>query len=103
MTAGCGFLTDDENGNRGEQNVAGPVVDEEKPCNLQFYSGNGDRDHHASESAQRKEPFVENWEIAATWTVESRYRASSEVEAVKLFNAIAEEPYGALTWIRNYW
>ena len=55
------------------------------------------------ESAQRKDRFVENWETAATWTVDSRYRTTSEVEAFKLFNAIAEEPHGVLKWIQNYW
>jgi hypothetical protein len=55
------------------------------------------------DSVHRKEPFAENWEIAATWTVDSRYRITTEVEAVTLFNAIAEQPHVVLTWIHNYW
>ena len=56
-----------------------------------------------AESAKQKDRFVENWEIAATWTVDSRYRPTSEAEAVKLYNAIEEEPHGVLKWIQNYW
>ncbi len=55
------------------------------------------------ESTQRTDRFVENWGIAATWSVDSRYRPTSESEASKLFNAIAEEPHGVLKWIQNYW
>jgi hypothetical protein len=55
------------------------------------------------QSAKQNDRFVENWEIAATWTVDSRYRPTSEAEAVKLYNAIEEEPHGVLKWIQNYW
>lgn len=47
--------------------------------------------------------FAANWAAAEKWTVTSRYEAKSEEEARKLFAAIADEPYGVLRWIRNYW
>jgi hypothetical protein len=58
-------------------------------------------DLNASGAAGRE--FADNWETAKDWTVTSRYEAKTEVEAKKLYAAIADEPHGVLRWTRTYW
>lgn len=54
-------------------------------------------------SAAAGKEFAFNWEIAKAWSVSSRYEAKPEVEAKKLYAAIADEPHGVLQWTRTHW
>jgi len=60
-------------------------------------------DNYLKVSAAAGKEFVVNWETAVEWRVTSRYEARTEDEARKLYAAIADEPYGVLRWIRDYW
>ncbi len=45
-----------------------------------------------------------NWEIAANWKVESRYRTDvSQVECQNLYDAVTDGASGVLPWIKLYW
>lgn len=47
--------------------------------------------------------FAANWNVTLTWKVTSRYEVRSEADARRLFEAIADETHGVLTWLRIYW
>ena len=45
-----------------------------------------------------------NWEIAANWRVESRYRTNvSQAECRNLYDAVTDSASGILPWIKLYW
>ena len=44
-----------------------------------------------------------NWEIVAKWSVDGRYQARSEAEALALYQAVTDHANGVLRWIRIRW
>ena len=44
-----------------------------------------------------------NWTCAKDWKEISRYQQNAEPQARRLYDAIANDPDGILTWIRRYW
>jgi HEPN domain-containing protein len=44
-----------------------------------------------------------NWGIAKLWYEQVRYHRVAEVEAKRLYNAIADPSHGVLPWIKTYW
>ena len=47
--------------------------------------------------------FLLNWQIAADWSEESRYRLFSLQQAEKLLVAVSDRNHGVIAWIRRYW
>ncbi len=56
-----------------------------------------------AESTAGSRTFIKYWEAARLWKVADRYTSKTEAEAITLRDAIAVEPDGMMTWIRNYW
>lgn len=44
-----------------------------------------------------------NWRVVKNWNEDYRYKQSSELEARKLFNSIADPKNGLYPWIQNHW
>jgi hypothetical protein len=44
-----------------------------------------------------------NWLIAKDWSETARYRLSTQQQAEKLFDAIADSTHGVLSWVKNHW
>jgi hypothetical protein len=44
-----------------------------------------------------------NWRVVKDWSEQSRYEATSESEARKLYNAITDNSNGVMPWIRARW
>jgi hypothetical protein len=44
-----------------------------------------------------------NWAAAKDWKETSRYDQKTHVEAQTLYDAVASNPDGVLTWIRTHW
>ncbi len=47
--------------------------------------------------------FAGNWREAMEWDEASRYAQKSQADAQRLFDAIANNPDGVLSWIRLRW
>jgi HEPN domain-containing protein len=47
--------------------------------------------------------FVLNWKTVIEWKVTDRYGSKTKSEALKLHNAIFDEPDGVLPWIKKFW
>jgi HEPN domain-containing protein len=55
------------------------------------------------ERSRREAEFGENWEIAQSWTEESRYQRHSRESAEEMFEAAAHKVYGVIPWIKAHW
>jgi hypothetical protein len=44
-----------------------------------------------------------NWLIAKDWSESYRYRFSTQQQAEKMFDAIANNSDGVLQWVKNHW
>ncbi len=44
-----------------------------------------------------------NWLIVKDWSETTRYRLSSQLQAEKLVDAIADSTNGVLSWVRSHW
>jgi HEPN domain-containing protein len=56
------------------------------------------------EDKQSRDPiFSLNWSIAINWNEHSRYKKYSKREARELYDAIADDNHGVLSWLANYW
>jgi hypothetical protein len=47
--------------------------------------------------------FRANWATVRTWTIDSRYKAWSQVEATDMVRAATQRGNGVLSWIRRHW
>lgn len=47
--------------------------------------------------------FSANWTVAKEWRETSRYEQKTQSEAQAMYDAIANDPNGVLTWIRIRW
>ena len=43
------------------------------------------------------------WLIAKDWSETSRYRISTQLQAVQLFHSLTETSDGVLPWVKQYW
>jgi HEPN domain-containing protein len=47
--------------------------------------------------------FSANWAVAKDWTETSRYAQKTQPEAQTIYDAVATDPDGVLSWIRKLW
>lgn len=45
----------------------------------------------------------EFWDAVYDWSEQSRYSRNTQVLAEKLFEAVTNAQFGALTWLRQHW
>jgi len=51
-----------------------------------------------------KDPnFRTNWDIAQSWSAESRYRRHGQESARALLEAVGDRRHGVISWIRLHW
>jgi HEPN domain-containing protein len=55
------------------------------------------------ERTKRDFDFRTNWDIAASWSEESRYRRHRPESAHELVKAVDERRHGVIAWIRLHW
>ena len=64
---------------------------------------------HAGLTASRNnqiawsQTFKLNWDVVQKWTVESRYEDWTQQEAQELLDAVDQQTYGVMQWIRQLW
>jgi hypothetical protein len=44
-----------------------------------------------------------HWQVVAEWNEVTRYQRKTELEAQKLYNAIADPVNGVMQWIKSHW
>lgn len=47
--------------------------------------------------------FRANWATVRAWTIDSRYKVWSQVEATDMVTAATQRRTGVLSWIKRYW
>ena len=70
---------------------------------LQLLHGAGLRDARRERAAEPGSRFDAYWRFALLWSVTSRYRGASPLEARVLYDAVTHPIDGILPWIRQHW
>jgi HEPN domain-containing protein len=56
------------------------------------------------DTEERARPeFRANWATVRAWTIDSRYKAWSQIEATEMVKAATQRGSGVLSWIRRHW
>lgn len=53
--------------------------------------------------ANRDPDFRSSWDVAQTWSEQSRYRKHRREDVEVLLNAVANRRYGVISWIKAHW
>lgn len=53
--------------------------------------------------ATRSSNIASNWATVQAWTIESRYRRTTENQACELIDAISDPSEGIFQWIKRHW
>ena len=55
------------------------------------------------ERTEKDFDFRTNWDIAKSWSEQSRYRRHAAESARELVEAVGERRYGVISWIKLHW
>jgi hypothetical protein len=93
----CRRLAEPGNTHNGGWPSATPTHDIEKLVALAGLKARRDADIAANTVLE------DNWLIVKEWKETARYKATAQLKAEQLYQAITDNANGVLPWIRNHW